>query len=53
MSGSQFPSCPPQLKTVQHYLKLATDYESREIVISYWGKYLAYYCINNDRYLSF
>lgn len=34
------PPCPPQLKSVQHYLKLASDYESREPVIAYWGKFL-------------
>ncbi|MCL4142874.1 UNVERIFIED_CONTAM: hypothetical protein GTU68_053971 [Idotea baltica] len=38
MSAAKFPPCPPQLKAVQHYIKLASDYEAREPVISYWAR---------------
>ncbi|KAF2351163.1 hypothetical protein FHG87_018081 [Trinorchestia longiramus] len=38
MSGNKLPVCPPQLRAVQHYLKLGADYESREPVITYWAR---------------
>lgn len=36
---SQFPPCPPSLKSIQHYLKTASEHEGRDPVISYWCKY--------------
>jgi len=33
-------ACPPQLKSVQHFLKLAIDYEQREPIITYWGEFI-------------
>ncbi|KAK7072647.1 Vacuolar protein sorting-associated protein vta1 [Halocaridina rubra] len=38
MSDLHFPPCPPQLKSVQHYLKLASDYDKREPVVAYWAR---------------
>ncbi|XP_064089564.1 vacuolar protein sorting-associated protein VTA1 homolog [Macrobrachium nipponense] len=38
MSAVNLPPCPPQLKQVQHYLKLASDYDKREPVVSYWAR---------------
>lgn len=38
MSASAFPPCPPQLKNVQHYLKLASDYDKREPTVAYWAR---------------
>ncbi|ROT79349.1 vacuolar protein sorting-associated protein VTA1 homolog [Penaeus vannamei] len=35
------PPCPPQLKTVQHYLKIANDYDKREPVVAYWVRLYA------------
>ena len=35
--------CPPQLRAVQHYLKLAVDYEARQPVITYWGMIVFYH----------
>ncbi|XP_076066694.1 vesicle trafficking 1 [Oratosquilla oratoria] len=36
MASPNFPPVPPQLKTVQHYLKIANEYDKREPSISYW-----------------
>ncbi|XP_068249813.1 vacuolar protein sorting-associated protein VTA1 homolog [Palaemon carinicauda] len=36
--ADRIPPCPPQLKPVQHYLKLASDYDKREPVMSYWAR---------------
>lgn len=30
------PALPSNLKSVQHYLKIATDYDTRDPPISYW-----------------
>ncbi|XP_018006715.1 vacuolar protein sorting-associated protein VTA1 homolog [Hyalella azteca] len=38
MSGNNLLACPPQLKAIQHYLKLGVDYEGREPVITYWAR---------------
>jgi hypothetical protein len=35
----QLPPCPPQFKTLQHYLKVASEHDQRDPVISYWCKY--------------
>lgn len=41
MASPNFPPCPPQLKSVQHFLKLANDYDIREPAISYWARLYA------------
>lgn len=38
---SQFPPCPPSLKSIQHYLKTASEHEGRDPVISYWCRLYA------------
>merc|ERR1711892_1263472 len=35
------PDCPPSLKTIQHFLKLATEHDTRDPVISYWSRLTA------------
>ena len=34
-------ACPPSLKSIQHYLKLASEHESRDPVITYWARITA------------
>ncbi|KAK3870245.1 hypothetical protein Pcinc_024509 [Petrolisthes cinctipes] len=41
MSATNLPPCPASLKNVQHYLKLASDYEKREPVVAYWARLYA------------
>lgn len=33
--------CPPSLKPIQHYLKTATEHETRDPVIAYWCRLTA------------
>ena len=40
MSLSLAP-CPPSLKSIQHYLKLASEHETRDPVITYWARLTA------------
>jgi len=35
------PACPPGLKAIQHYLKIATEHETRDPVITYWARLTA------------
>uniref|UniRef100_A0A0P4W111 Vta1/callose synthase N-terminal domain-containing protein n=1 Tax=Scylla olivacea TaxID=85551 RepID=A0A0P4W111_SCYOL len=35
---ASLPPCPASLKQLQHYLKLASDYDKREPVVSYWAR---------------
>eukprot|EP00092_Neocalanus_flemingeri_P107821 GFUD01138391.1.p1 GENE.GFUD01138391.1~~GFUD01138391.1.p1 ORF type:complete len:269 (-),score=104.61 GFUD01138391.1:89-895(-) len=35
------PPCPASLKTIQHFLKLATEHDTRDPVISYWSRLTA------------
>jgi len=35
------PNCPPSLKPIQHFLKLASEHDSRDPVISYWSRLTA------------
>ncbi|XP_050710665.1 vacuolar protein sorting-associated protein VTA1 homolog [Eriocheir sinensis] len=35
---ASLPQCPASLKQLQHYLKLASDYDKREPVVSYWAR---------------
>lgn len=38
MAPPALPALPPALKGIQHYLKIAMDYDARDSSISYWGK---------------
>jgi len=35
------PPCPPSLKSIQHFLKLATEHDTRDPAISYWSRLTA------------
>ena len=35
------PGCPPSLKSIQHYLKIASEHETRDPVITYWARITA------------
>ncbi|XP_062137194.1 vacuolar protein sorting-associated protein VTA1 homolog [Drosophila sulfurigaster albostrigata] len=37
----EFPPCPPSLKSIQHFLKLAQEHDSRDVVIAYWARLYA------------
>lgn len=42
MSGSvQFSECPPSLKSIVHYLKTASEHDSRDIIVAYWSRLYA------------
>ncbi|XP_034481918.1 vacuolar protein sorting-associated protein VTA1 homolog [Drosophila innubila] len=36
-----FPPCPASLKSIQHFLKLAQEHDSRDVVIAYWARLYA------------
>ncbi|KAH8275000.1 hypothetical protein KR018_008741 [Drosophila ironensis] len=36
-----FPPCPPSLKSIQHFLKLAQEHDARDVVIAYWARLYA------------
>lgn len=38
MSGPVLPPIPAPLKGIQHYLKIATEHDQRDPVVSYWCK---------------
>lgn len=35
------PPCPPSLKSVQHFLKLAGEHDTRDPVVAYWARLAA------------
>lgn len=35
------PPCPSSLRPIQHFLKLATEHDSRDSVVSYWARITA------------
>ena len=35
------PPCPPSLRAVAHFLKLAVEHDSRDPVVSYWARLTA------------
>ena len=35
------PPCPPSLRAIQHYLKLAAEHETRDPVVAYWARITA------------
>lgn len=37
----QLPPCPASLKTIQHYLKTASEHDQRDPVVSYWCRLYA------------
>uniref|UniRef100_A0A1B0GHE3 Vta1/callose synthase N-terminal domain-containing protein n=2 Tax=Lutzomyia longipalpis TaxID=7200 RepID=A0A1B0GHE3_LUTLO len=39
--GVQFSECPPTLKPIAHYLKAATEHDSRDIIVAYWSRLYA------------
>lgn len=41
MAGPDLPEIPVPLKSIQHYLKVATTHDQRDIVISYWCRLYA------------
>lgn len=41
MSGLSLPPCPPSLKSVAHFLKLASEHDVRDPVVSYWARLTA------------
>lgn len=36
MAPPSLPALPPNLKGIQHYLKIAMDYETRDPATTYW-----------------
>ncbi|XP_034238113.1 vacuolar protein sorting-associated protein VTA1 homolog [Thrips palmi] len=38
---ADIPACPPTLKAIQHYLKIAQEHASRDPVVSYWSQLYA------------
>lgn len=36
-----FPPCPPSLKHIQHFLKIAQEHDARDIVVAYWSRLYA------------
>lgn len=39
-----FPPVPPMIKSIAHILKVADEHDSRDIVVSYWGKKKSHFC---------
>ncbi|XP_018786553.1 PREDICTED: vacuolar protein sorting-associated protein VTA1 homolog [Bactrocera latifrons] len=37
----EFPPCPASLKQIQHFLKIAQEHDSRDIVVAYWARLYA------------
>ncbi|EDW80152.1 uncharacterized protein Dwil_GK23648 [Drosophila willistoni] len=37
----EFPPCPPSLKSIQHFLKLAQEHDNRDVIIAYWARLYA------------
>ncbi|KAK3923055.1 Vacuolar protein sorting-associated protein VTA1-like protein [Frankliniella fusca] len=35
---TDIPTCPPTLKAIQHYLKIAQEHASRDPVVAYWSQ---------------
>ncbi|XP_015600415.1 vacuolar protein sorting-associated protein VTA1 homolog isoform X2 [Cephus cinctus] len=41
MGGPVLPDIPAPLKSIQHYLKVATEHDQRDPVVSYWARLYA------------
>ncbi|PSN54559.1 Vacuolar protein sorting-associated protein VTA1 [Blattella germanica] len=39
--SAQLPPCPASLKSIQHYLKTASEHDNRDPVVSYWCRLYA------------
>ncbi|XP_037933642.1 vacuolar protein sorting-associated protein VTA1 homolog [Teleopsis dalmanni] len=37
----EFPDCPPSLKQIQHFLKIAQEHDARDIIVAYWCRLYA------------
>lgn len=37
----EFPPCPATLKQIQHFLKIAQEHDTRDIVVAYWARLYA------------
>jgi len=35
---ASFPEAPPNLKTIQPYLKIAQEHDQRDFVVAYWAR---------------
>jgi len=35
------PPCPASLRPIQHFLKIATEHDSRDVVVAYWARLTA------------
>ena len=47
---TDIPPCPPTLKAIQHYLKVAQEHASRDPVVAYWSQlYALQAALNIDR----
>lgn len=38
---ADFPPCPASLKQIQHFLKIAQEHDTRDIVVCYWSRLYA------------
>lgn len=38
---------PTSMKSIQHYLKIASQHDSRDLVISYWGMFFIIFNISD------
>ena len=47
MIDPDLPEIPLPLKSIQHYLKIASNHDQRDPVVSYWCMYLNYHTKNN------
>lgn len=36
------PSCPQTLRSIQPYLKIASEHDERDQIVSYWCKFFLY-----------
>jgi len=41
MAALNLPPCPSSLKSIQHFLKIANEHDTRDPVISYWSRLTA------------
>lgn len=53
MAPPALPPIPAALKSVQHYLKVANDYDTRDPPVSYWCKNRSYDRTSSDHYSDY
>lgn len=39
--SAEFPPCPGSFKSIQHFMKIAQEHESRDLVVCYWSRLYA------------